>query len=201
MLINDVTLVDHDDVVGCIVGNKNTGAIFSGSHDGTVKAWDLQTAKPTWTSDRLAEAITGVACVAQSDNVVVSIDRGRFIRSWDVRSSSSKEASCILLDSRPCSITSNENFILVGCSNGSVLEWTLNTQITQTVRRHAAAVYALAVCPETGRLLSGSDDGVVHGAGKIHGDNVRGVAWWESRPVSASWDGTVRMVDGFVVQE
>jgi len=183
-------LLEHDDVVTGIDVNEELNQAVSSSWDRTVKVWDLTTGKAKETLS-MTEHVSGVQYV--DTNLLACGERDGSISVWDTRKGMVARKT---LDHGIASIVSSKReFIIVGCANGSVIEWAHASNMVQELRKHNAAVHALAICPQTERLLSGSDDGVVFGEGRLHHDFVRGAAWWKGRPVTSSWDGTMRFVD------
>jgi WD40 repeat protein len=186
-----IRFADHDDIVSSVHVNPVNSALASASWDKTTKLWDVETGKLLQTipvEDQI------VSAQFLTNTTVVTAEHDGSISVWDTRQVYEMIARK-KLDRPVCSmINFGEAQLIIGCDNG-VVEYTPHPEFYQEIRDHHAAVHALAVCSETERLLSGSDDGRVYGAGNVHTDFVRGAAFWKGRPVTSSWDGTLRFVN------
>ena len=182
----------HDDIVHSVHANSTGFELVSGSWDKTVCLWDVESLRCTQTL-QLNDQVMGVRFL--TDSLIATLEREGSVSVWDARGSYELTARCKMNGSACSLVNMGRNHLIIGCEDGSVVEWTPNPEFFQVIRKHNAAVHALAVCPDTERLLSGSDDGFVFGIGKIHHDFVRGAAWIGGRPVTSSWDGTMKYVD------
>jgi len=183
--------MEHEDLVSCICKDSADSLLVSGSWDKTAKIWDLNTSMLK-DEVKVTDQVTGVQFLGS--HLLAVAERNGTLTVLDVRDKSTPVAKKILPVSA-CSLAQSEAFAIVGCGDGTVIEWSSTTDQVQLLRKHSAPVYALSVCPTTRRLISGSDDGFVFELGAIHRDFVRGAAWWNGRPLTSSWDGTIRYAD------
>lgn len=181
----------HDDLVSCLTLSCSVGV--TGGWDAKVVVSDLVKGQSTSTIP-LQGPVSGVQLLGES--MLAVGERSGRLSLWDMRDQSLIQEHLLEVSVTSLCI-SDDTFVLAGCGNGSVYEWNPRDELVhiQQVRKHHAPVHALAVDGETQRLLSGSDDGVVFGIGKQHTDFVRGAAWLCKRPITASWDGTIRFMD------
>lgn len=187
----------HEDLVSCLTANDYL--IASGSWDRTCHVYDPTQGK----SIQHMRCKDVVAAMGFMDNNVLIVgETNGSISGWDIRAGNvamvfQTKVECTTLCS--LNVVGAQGQVLVGCGDGSIKELELQHNICKQIREQGpAAVHALAYCKQTGRLLSGADDGSVMldlVLSKSHMDFVRGVAFWNTQPVSSSWDGTVRFVE------
>jgi len=185
----------HDAPVAAVCCIASGPRVVTAGLDGAVRAWDLGGSGGDKVREwsLLGRASAAVPVGAREGVFAVADDRGN-VQLLDVRDGAGAPCAGATAGLPACSLAAFESDLLVGRSDGALVSFDMRAMRVEAVqaRRHRGAVRALAVHPATGAILSGGDDGAVHGLG-AHGDFVRGAAYVGSAavPVTASWDGSV----------
>ncbi len=194
------TLTGHADGVNSLA--VADGKLFSGSSDGTIKVWDLETNRCLYTLTGHAD---GVRSLAVADGKLFSGSSDCTIKVWGD------------LETNRClyTLTGHANWVFClavadgklfsGSSDGTIKVWDLETnRCLYTLTGHANWVFCLAVAD--GKLFSGSYDGTIKVWGDLetnrclytltgHADGVRSLAVADGKLFSGSSDGTIKVWD------
>ncbi|HKI17804.1 MAG TPA: WD40 repeat domain-containing protein, partial [Isosphaeraceae bacterium] len=180
------------------------GRVVSGSDDGTVKLWDLNSGQEQSTLSGHGGRVRALAVTG--DGRVVSGSYDGTVKVWDLNSG--QEQSTLSGHGgrvRALAVT-GDGRVVSGSDDGTVKVWDLNSgQEQRTLSGHGGGVRALALTGD-GRVVTGSDDGTVkvwdlasgheERALSGHGGRVRALAMTgDGRVVSGSSDGTVKVWD------
>ncbi len=150
-----MVLQGHTDSVLCVDVLQN-GNIISGSHDETLKEWDITT------TGKCLKTFNGhsgsVLCVtALQNNNFISGSYDGTLKEWD-----NKTDECVITltghtDSVTCiAVLQNGNFTS-GCDDGTLKEWDKNTGECLNTIQQDNNFRCIAVLPN-GNIVSGSDD-------------------------------------------
>jgi WD40 repeat protein len=202
------TLEGHTGSVEAVALSPNGRRAVSASSDGTLKLWDLETAREIRTLKGHTGPVRGVA-VSPDGRQAVSASSDKTLRVWDLETG--RELRTLKGHSGPVRsvAASPDGRRVVSVSSDKTLKvWDLNsgTEI-RTLEGHAGDIYGVAVSPDGRHAVSASSDGALklwdlETAREIrtlegHSGPVRGVAVSPDgrRAVSASDDDTLKVWD------
>ena len=197
------TLSGHGGWVSA-VALTGDGRVVSGSYDGTVKVWDLDSGQEQRTLSGHGEWVHALALTGDG-RVVCASDDGT-VKVWNLNSG--QEQRTLLGDGGVllALALTGDGRVVTGSSDGTVKVWNLDSgQEQRTLSGHGGVVWALALTGD-GRVVSASDDGTVkvwdldsgHEERTLsgHGGGVWALALTgDGRVVSGSGDGTVKVWD------
>ncbi len=192
------TLKGHSRLINSIV--TFDGGFISGSDDGTIKIWDLETFTCIKTLEGHSRPVTSLAI---SDGRLISAFYNGTIKIWDLET-----FTCIKTlegHSRPVtSLAISDGRLISGSNDCTIKIWDLETfTCIKTLEGHSRPVASLAI--SDGRLISGSHNGTI----KIwdletftciktlegHSRPVTSLAISDGRLISGSHDGTIKIWD------
>jgi WD40 repeat protein len=192
------TLTGHNNWVASLV--VHDGRLISGSSDGLIKVWDINTG-------RCINTITGHSNSATSlvvhDGRLISGSGDNTIKVWDINT-----GRCINTITGHnyfvSSLVVHDGRLISGSGDNTVKMWDINTgRCSNTIRGHNDWVRSLVA--HGGRLISGSYDRTIKvwdiNTGRCintirgHNDVVNSLVVHEGRLVSGSRDGTIKVWD------
>ena len=180
------------------------GRVVSGSSDGTVKVWDLNSGQEERTLSGHGDGVNALALTG--DGRVVSGSSDGTVKVWDLNSGQEQRTLSGHGDWVNALALTGDGRVVSGSDDGTVKVWDLNSGHEQrTLSGHGGGVRALALTGD-GRVVSGSSDGTVKvwdlNSGQEertlsgHGGGVKALALTgDGRVVSGSDDGTVKVWD------
>ena len=180
------------------------GRVVSGSSDGTVKVWDLNSGQEERTLSGHGGGVKALALTG--DGRVVSGSSDGTVKVWDLNSGQEERTLSGHGGGVRALALTGDGRVVSGSDDGTVKVWDLNSgQEQRTLSGHGGGVKALALTGD-GRVVSGSDDGTVKvwdlNSGQEertlsgHGGGVNALALTgDGRVVSGSYDGTVKVWD------
>jgi WD40 repeat protein/tRNA A-37 threonylcarbamoyl transferase component Bud32 len=201
------TLVGHSGSVNACTVTADGRRVVSGSEDGTLKVWDLESGRVIATLEGHAGEVRACAVTADGRRVVSGSEDGT-LKVWDLESgrvvatlrghAGSVNACAVTADGRAVSASEDATLKVWDLDRGQVLA---------VLEGHAGWVRACAVTADGRRVLSASVDGTLKvwdpGSGRAlstlegHTDWVRACAVTADgrRAISASADQTLRVWD------
>lgn len=179
--------------------------IVSGSADGTVRVWDINTGKQLMQCASSDWAVRSV-CVTPDGKKIVSAG-GKLVRIWDINTGN-KLLECIgHTDSiNSVCVTPDGKKIISGSDDTTVCIWNIDTgEQIKECQGHTGWVSSVCVTPDGRKIISGSHDNTIRvwnaNSGKLlgvcrgHNDWVSSVCVTSdgSSIISASYDCTIRI--------
>ena len=182
--------------------------IVSGSDDGTVKIWDLETGNQVRTLTGHIDGVLSVA-VTRDGRQIVSGSRDNTVNVWDLETGNEVRSFSGNIDSvLSVAVTPDGRQIVSGSKDNTVNVWDLETgNQVRTLSRHIDSVRSVAVTPDGRQIVSESKDNTVNvwdleTGNQVrtlsrHIDSVRSVAVTPDglQIVSGSYDNTVKVRD------
>jgi len=157
----------HRDTISCLAFQRGTHELFSGSHDRTIKVWNLDEMCYVETLFGHQAEITGISSLAKER--CVSVSRDRSLRLWKVV----EESQLIFRGhsaSIDCCAMSTEDWFVAGAADGGLSLWSTLKKKPTAVRRAAHGsdanqiphwVSSVAALSYSNLVASGSCDGFV----------------------------------------
>jgi len=145
LLEHTLVLAEHNDICSTIDVSKRSRQLVSGSHDSTIKLWDLDVDLSINTLCIHTDTITDVAWSKHTDNVFVSTSQDGSVKLFDSRTKNATQCS-VLLSSQGsfplCVDWMDEVNLCVGFSDGRVGLLDTNTHkfTPHTSNTHTKAV-------------------------------------------------------------
>jgi WD40 repeat protein len=179
----------HTNIVGSISFSPDERLLASGSFDGSLKLWDVESRALLWSGWHPS----AIACLAFSPNGqrIASCGADAAIRLWDATSGANVETIATHDTVQSVAWSSNSTQLASGSFDGRIQVWELQaTQpaiCVQTLSGHTHRVMGLAFAPDGTQLASASWDRTVRlwdvASGRClhtlegHTDRVDTVAW------------------------
>lgn len=196
----------HADWVETVAVTADGQRAVSGSRDGTVKVWDLETGAEERTLVGHTGWVEAVAVRADGRSAVSGSADGT-VRVWDLETGAEKHTLAGHAGGvRAVAMTANGRRAVSGADDGAVKVWDLETGTEErTLAGHAGWILAVALTADGRRALSGSSDRAVKvwdlekGANEQtlvgHAASVTAVAVTADgqRAISGSADGTMKV--------
>jgi WD40 repeat protein/transcriptional regulator with XRE-family HTH domain len=201
----------HADNVYSLSFSPDERTLVTGSWDGSVKLWDLESGVLLWTGWH-TDTVFMVA-FAPDGHMLASGGTDECVKLWDVVTGVNMQTLATLGSAVDTVAWSPDGHILAGCgSNGSIWLWQIQGKEPATcieiLKQHTNWVYGLAFSPDGLQMVSGSWDGTVKicdiASKRIlqtltgHIGRVFSVAWSPDGRVIASTgydDKTIRLWD------
>jgi WD40 repeat protein len=200
----------HDAQVTSVAWSADGRQLASGSSDGTVIVWDLETDLPAHTLEGHTGEVTSVTWSADGQRLA-SGSSDETVIAWDLESEKPVEPRLEGHQSGVSSVAWSEDgqWLASGSADGTVIVWDLETgqPVEPRLEGHQSGVSSVAWSWDGRQLASGSQDGTVivwdletgqpDRRLKEHQSNVTSVAWSEGglQLASGSQDGTVIVWD------
>ncbi|HMV84894.1 MAG TPA: TIR domain-containing protein [Blastocatellia bacterium] len=160
--VSEVLAVHHE-LLTAVALTFDGGRAITGSHNGTVRVWDLSSGECVTSSMASRAHIQSVA-VTKSGDVAVTISSKDIPQIWELTSNSwPVKLSEVLRRSKNCvAITGDGGLAMFGCSDGTLEVWNLIfKECTASIRGHSNKVNSVAVTPDGQLMVSGSLDQAV----------------------------------------
>jgi WD40 repeat protein len=203
------TLEGHTDQVTAVVVTSDGRRAISGSHDNTLKLWDLDSGRVLQTLEGHAGWVNAVAVTPDGRRAVSGssdkslkvwdLESGHLLKTLDGHTGSVLAVAVVIPDGQRVVSSSYDTFLKV---------WDLESGCPlQTLEGHTSAVATIAVTPDGRRALSGSWDDTLKVWDLASGDTLqtlKGHTGWVCavavtpdgrRAVSGSFDGTLKVWD------
>ena len=158
-----LTFEGHTDSIESIAISNDGNTILSGSHDNTIKSWNLETGEEIQTFQGPTDFVMAVA-FSSDDNSVLSGSADNTIKAWD---KTGKETNSFQDDfagwfySIAFSPTQNQALLSTSSDNTLKLWDTENGNETGTLKGHQDWVYLVVFSPDGNKALSASEDGTM----------------------------------------
>ncbi|MCL2115730.1 MAG: DUF4062 domain-containing protein [Methanobrevibacter sp.] len=161
------TLTGHTDVVHSVCFSSDDKYVVSGSHDGSVRVWDLQTQEEITRLEGHTSVVNSV-CFSSDDKYVVSgsgnpFSKDNSVRVWDLQTQ--KEITRLKGHTRGVNsvcFSSDDKYIVSGTGDNSVRVWDLQTQKEITrLKGHTRGVNSVCFSSDDKYIVSGSNDNSV----------------------------------------
>ncbi|KAJ3387465.1 hypothetical protein HDU80_000156 [Chytriomyces hyalinus] len=206
-----MTLFGHSKGVFSVAISPDNRTIVSGSHDKTVKVWDVQKGTCRQTLKGHSHEVTAVA-IGPDSRTIVSGSHDKTVKVWDMQ-----KGTCMQtlkgLDGHSDKVTAvaispDGRYIVSGSHDKTVKVWDMQKgTYMRTLNGHKWGVTSVAISPDSRTIISGSWDKTVQvwhmQTGyclEILKDDPSGVKSVAISPdgrtiVSGSWDKTVQVWD------
>ena len=154
-----ITLLGHaDSILACAI-TPDGRRLVSGSHDRTLKLWDLESGRYLRTFEEHEDWV--LACAITPDGRrVVSGSNDRTLKIWNLKS-----GRCLhtfeghKAGVRACAITPDGRRVVSGSDDCTLKIWDLKSgRCLRTLEGHVDWVRACAITPDGRRVVSGSND-------------------------------------------
>lgn len=198
------TFEGHTEGVSCVQFDDHR--IVSGSHDNTIKVWNMRT-NSRWSVQTLVGHSGIVRCLHLAGNRLVSGSADATIKVWDVEetsqwSSINCKVTMIGHTSTVRCLQVDDEYVVSGSYDQSLKVWELSTgQCLRTLRGHDGPVLTVAFDKE--KIISGAADktikiwkldlGTVYKTLFGHKDAVTTLTFDDSIIISGSLDCTIRL--------
>ncbi len=192
------TLQGHQSSVSSVTFAQ--GKLISGSFDGTIKIWDLETGACTQT---LQGHQSWVRCLAFAQGKLVSGSDDRTIKIWDLETDACTQTLQGHQDTVRC-VALAQGKLVSGSDDNTIKIWDLETgACTQTLEGDQGRVFCVALAE--GKLISGSYDTTIKiwdletGAStqtlQGHQNCVNSLTFAQGKLISGSSDSTIKIWD------
>ena len=149
----------HTAAVTSIAYSSNGRHVASGSEDGTVRIWDLESGESR-SLEGHRSFVTSVAYSPDGRSVASGSYDGT-VRIWDPESGESRPLEDPGSWVRSVAYSPDGRSVARGSSDGTVRIWDLESGESRPLERHGDWVTSVAYSPDGGSLASGSYDGTV----------------------------------------
>ncbi|MEQ8957550.1 MAG: hypothetical protein RLP02_06440, partial [Coleofasciculus sp. C2-GNP5-27] len=206
------TLKGHTYFVYAVAISPDRETIVSGSTDGTIKLWDVQTGKEKQTLKGHAGRFGYVQSIAISPDgkLLVSGGNDKTIKLWQLSSGKERRTltghSGLFAGVKSVTISPDGKLLASGSDDKTIKLWSLaKGRELRTFKGHTAGVNGVAISPDGKILASGSSDKTIKlwQVGKArelhtltgHTDSVNGIAFSSDGQIfaSGSADGTIKL--------
>jgi len=189
----------HSEVTFTLAFSPDERLLATGSFDGTVKLWEVQSGTLLWMG-RHTDLVHRVA-FAPDGHILASGGSDAIIQLWDVSSGKSRQTLANQGGAVYALAWSSDGHLLAsGCEDGSISLWQVQADLVTSsrtlVERHDHWVHSLAFAPDGSQLASGSWDntvklwdvasGCVYQVLTGHTQRVHAVAWSPDGGIVAS---------------
>ncbi len=196
----------HTDSVQAVAFSLDGRLALSGSQDGTVRLWEVETGRAVRVMEGHSDGVMSVA-FGPDGRLALSGSEDGTVRLWEVETGRSMR----VLEGHSDRVMSvafspDGDLALSGSEDGTVRLWEVETgRLMRVLESHSDRVMSVAFSPDGRLALSGSEDGTVRlwavETGRAvrvvegHSDRVRSVAFSPDRrlALSGSEDRTVRL--------
>ncbi|KAG4432840.1 hypothetical protein IFR05_011679 [Cadophora sp. M221] len=200
------TLPSHSSGVSSVAFSKNGGRLLSGSWDGSLRLWELDTERTLQSFHGHSDDATNVVFVGD-ETVLASASSDATIKFWDASSGSLLQE---LNDHKDrisgLAYATDGGELASGSGDGTIRIWDIETGLAvRTLPGEHGGIWSIAITDEGRRLISGSGDGTISiwdvraksiiRTLKGHDDGVRSIAIRGDSFASGSWDRTVKVWD------
>jgi WD40 repeat protein/transcriptional regulator with XRE-family HTH domain len=200
----------HSEVTFTLAFSPDERLLATGSFDGTVKLWEVQSGTLLWMG-RHTDLVHHVA-FAPDGHILASGGSDAIIQLWNVSSGKLVQTLANQGGAVYALAWSPDGQLLAsGCEDGSISLWQVQADLVTSSRtlvgRHSHWVHSLAFAPDGSQLVSGSWDNTVNlwdvASGRVcqvltgHTQRVHAVAWSPDGGIvaSASSDKTIWLWD------
>lgn len=158
------TFTGHSEAVASVAISPDGQTVASGSHDQTVKLWNLQTGKLTRTLYGHTQPVLSVA-MSPDGQQIISGSLDETIKQWNI--STGQQIRSLKTDgyvawNNAIAISKDSQTLATGSTDKTVRLWNFATgQRTRTLYGHSLPVLAVAISPDGQTLASGSSDKTV----------------------------------------
>ncbi|MBL8924529.1 MAG: serine/threonine protein kinase [Myxococcaceae bacterium] len=197
-------LPGHSGAVRALLSSPDGRTLFSGSADGTVRVWNLETGREQRVLSGHSQSVNALA-ISPDGRLLFSGGEDDTVRVWDLTTSEGR-----VIDRRPdavnaLSVSPTADTLVIGCEDGTVLLLELSSNLVTPFGRHQRPVYAVAFSPDGRLVASGAWDGSLEvrarsdaslvAALKGHSGSVLSLAFSPSGALlaSAGRDTTIRL--------
>ena len=205
-LIRSIT--GHTGWVRAVAISWDRGTIISGSHDKTLRVWEMESGEVQQVLEGHTDWVNAVA-ISPDGNTIVSGSDDNTLRVWDAHSRECRHTleghtSWV----RAVLISLDGSTIVSGSDDNTLRVWDAHSgECRHTLEGHKARVNAAAISPDGGTIASGSDDNTLrvwdaHSGecrhtleGHTHSVSAVSISPDGGRIVSGSEDSTLRVWD------
>ncbi|EDN67751.1 beta transducin-like protein [Beggiatoa sp. PS] len=158
-----LTFEGHTDSIESVAISNDGNTILSGSHDNTIKSWNLETGEEIQTFQGPTDFVMAVA-FSSDDNTVLSGSADNTIKAWNKagqKLDSFQDDFAGWFYSIAFSPTQNQALLSTSSDNTLKLWDTENGNETGTLKGHQDWVYLVVFSPDGNKALSASEDGTM----------------------------------------
>ncbi|MBE9145208.1 WD40 repeat domain-containing protein [Planktothrix mougeotii] len=200
------TLTGHSSWVNSVAISRDGQTVVSGSHDKTIKIWQLSTGKELRTLTGHSDSVESLV-ISPDGQTVVSGSWDNTIKIWEL--STGRELCTLTGHSGPVNsvtISPDGQILVSGSGDETIKIWQLSTsKKLRTLTGHSGWVNSVAISPDGQTVVSGSRDKTIKiwelSTGRKlctltgHSDQVNPVVISPDGQalVSSSWDKTIKI--------
>jgi WD40 repeat protein len=201
------TFTGHSSVVTSVAFSPDSNRILSGSHDRTIKLWDVRTRALLRTADEKHRDSVASITVFRDGKRALSRNPPDAIKLWDLDTGAVVRTFGTSPFLGSVAVSPDGSQVLSSAKEGTLTLWDVATGVQVRTFGYSGVISSLAVSPERTRVLSGSWDSTVRlwdlSTGALlrtfwgHTDRVHSVAFSPDgkRVLSGSGDKTVKLWD------
>ncbi|XP_032667732.1 protein FAN-like isoform X1 [Odontomachus brunneus] len=151
-----IAQLDHDSKVTCIDISRDDAILVSGTEDGELCLWSMDTYDLQYTIKGHTCKVNAVTFDKQCSSVI-SCAEDKILNVTDVRTST--QIYSINLENEPLTVTWMGAFLLIGDNDGNFNIWDYRKTVFITqVHCHDGSLSALAVAPDSSLVITGGKD-------------------------------------------
>jgi WD40 repeat protein len=199
------TLSGHSDWVNSVAISPDGRTLASGSHDKTIKIWNLATGEQIRTLSGHSYSVYSVA-ISPDGRTLASGSRDKTIKIWNLATGEQIRTLSGHSDwVNSVAISPDGRTLASGSEDNTIKIWNLATgEQIRTLSGHSSDVNSVAICPDGRTLASGSSDNTIKVWNLATGELIRTLSghsdWVESvaispdgRTLAGSSDNTIKV--------
>ena len=151
-------IAGHTDTVWSVAFGPDGQRALSGSHDGTVRLWDVETGNEIGHRQVYTSAVRSVAFSPDGSTTLSGLEDGRLIV-WDTQTGELvKQLYGCDGSAYDVAFSPDGGTFASGCADGRLIVWDVSTWDSTQLEGHKDEIWSIAFSPDSKMILSGSAD-------------------------------------------